>query len=95
VRAIRWAQFAQNDLHRIAGFYQAIDSGLAAESAERIVKATRVLSELPQAGQSTTRANRRRWRVPRTDYVIFYRVERDHIRILRVLHGAQQLAGKL
>ncbi|MDP5279446.1 type II toxin-antitoxin system RelE/ParE family toxin [Sphingomonas sp. DG1-23] len=95
MRAIRWAPFAQGDLHRIARFYQTIDPVLAANLTERIVKATRVLSELPQAGQATTRAHRRRWRVPRTDYVIFYRVERDHIRILRVLHGAQQLAGKL
>lgn len=95
MREIRWANSAQSDLERIARFHGAIDPALAVELAERIVKATHILSELPQAGQATARAGRRRWRVPRTDYVLFYRVERDHVRILRVLHGAQQLAGGL
>ncbi|UZK65110.1 type II toxin-antitoxin system RelE/ParE family toxin [Sphingomonas sp. M1-B02] len=95
MREIRWAPSAQGDINRIARHYRGIDSALAIDLAERIVQATNILSGLPYARQATTRANRRRWHVPRTEYVLFYRVEKDHIRIPRVVHGAQLLAGKL
>lgn len=92
---IRWALLAQGDLKRITSYYQPLDPMIAVELAERIVRAARLLSELPRAGQATERAGRRRWRVPGTQYVLFYRVAADHVRILRVLHGAQLLAGRL
>jgi toxin ParE1/3/4 len=95
VKDVRWAKSAQDDLARIAHYYQAVDPTLPVGMIERIVKATHILAELPQAGQGTAKAGRRRWRVPRTDYVLFYRVERDQILVLRVLHGARQLAGRL
>lgn len=95
MQEVRWAKFAQEDLVRIARYYQAVDPTLPFGMIERIVKAAHILAELPQAGQATAKAGRRRWRVPRTDYVLFYRVERGHVLVLRVLHGARQLAGRL
>ena len=92
---IRWALLAQADLTRIVHHYGSIDPALAASVAERIVGAICLLSELPHAGQATDRAQRRRWRVPATPYVIFYRIVPDHVRVLRVLHGARLLAGQL
>ena len=92
---IRWALLAQADLQRIARYYQTIDPMLFLDIAERIVAATRLLSDLPRAGQATERAERRRWRVPGTRYLIFYRIAPDHVRVLRVLHGAQLLASRL
>ena len=91
---IRWALFARADLERIARYHRAIDPALAAEIGDRIVKAAHFLSDLPHAGPATPRGTRRKWRVPRTDYILFYRLERDHVRILRVLHGAQDQAGR-
>ena len=92
---IRWATFAQRDLDKIARRHLAFHSDTAIEMLDRIVTATRILVDMPRAGQSTMRASRRRWRVSGIDYVLFYRVERDHVRILRVVHGAQELAGRL
>ena len=92
---IRWALLAQADLVRIADHYRTIDPTLAADIAGRIVEAARLLAELPSAGQATERAGRRRWRVPGTPYLLFYRVAPDHVRILRVLHGVRLLAGRL
>jgi toxin ParE1/3/4 len=92
---IRWSLFAQADAARIARDHQAIDPELARDIAQWIVGATGILADLPRAGPVTARGERRKWRVPRTGYVLFYRIERDHIRILRVLHGAQEQAGKL
>lgn len=91
---IRWALLAQADYARIARHYQAIDPALAVEIGDRILKATRILAEVPHAGPVTPRGDRRKWRVPRTGYILFYRFESDHVRILRVLHGAQQQAGQ-
>ncbi|MBB5711261.1 type II toxin-antitoxin system RelE/ParE family toxin [Sphingomonas xinjiangensis] len=92
---IRWALLAQADLKRIASYYQRVDPSIAVDLAERIVRAARLLSELPRAGQATQSAGRRRWRVPGTQYLIFYPIAAGHVPILRVLHGAQLLAGRL
>ncbi|WP_235076525.1 type II toxin-antitoxin system RelE/ParE family toxin [Sphingomonas sp. S2-65] len=86
---------AQADAERIARYHQAIDPELAAEILQRIVGATRILGDLPQAGPATEHGARRKWRVARTSYILFYRIERDHVRILRVLHGAQERSGTL
>lgn len=91
---IRWAKLAQNDVSRIHRYYRDEGVDIAIEIVERIVSATRILSDLPQAGPLTLRGDRRKWRVPGTRYMLFYRLERDHVRILRVLHGAQHQASK-
>ena len=91
---IRWALLAQADIARIFRYYRGIDPAVAAGLVERIVAAARILSGLPKAGPATPRGDRRKWNVPKTDYILFYRIERDHVRILRVLHSAQQQAGR-
>lgn len=90
---LRWAARARADLQAILRFHEGTDPNLALELIERIVLAGRFLAELPEAGPLTIRG-RRKWRVPKTPYLLFYRVEADHIRILRVLHGARDLAGR-
>lgn len=95
MQEIRWAAFARRDLERIYAHYEAVGSTLGITMLERIVAATRIIAEMPKAGQATLNADRRRWRVPKTESLLFYRVERDYVRILRVVHGAQQIAGRL
>jgi toxin ParE1/3/4 len=79
---------------RILRHYDGLDAALAIEISDRIAAAARTLAELPYAGPVTARGDRRKWRVPKTEYVLFYRPVGDHIRILRVLHGAQEQAGR-
>jgi len=85
---------AQADLARIIRHYQRIDADLAAEIGRRILQATHVIAELPYGGAVTVRGDRRKWHVPGTRYQLFYRPAKDHIRVLRVLHGAQDQVSK-
>lgn len=90
---LRWANLALADLKAIVRHHQSSDPALGVELVERIVAAGAFLAELPEAGPLTIRG-RRKWRVPKTPYLLFYRVAPDHIRVLRVLHGARDLTGR-
>jgi toxin ParE1/3/4 len=94
VTDIRWAALARSDLSRIDRFHREIDPALADEINDRIIAATGILADLPYAGPASLRRDRRKWRVPKTRFILFYRVAADHVRILRVLHGAQDVTGR-
>jgi toxin ParE1/3/4 len=91
---VRWALMAQADMARILRHYQMIDTAVAAEVGRRILDATRVIAGLPYGGAVTARGDRRKWHVPGTRYQLFYRPAKDHIRVLRVLHGAQDQVSR-
>lgn len=90
---LRWARRAQADLDGIFRYHSPDDPALALDLIERIVGAGRRLAEMPEVAPLTARG-RRKWRVPKTSYLLFYRIEADHIRILRVLHGARDLVAR-
>lgn len=92
---IRWAKMSREDLARIDRHYRQISPALADDINQRIVGATSLLANLPLAGQATAHGGRRKWRVAHTPYILFHRVTADHVRVLRVLHGARELTGRL
>lgn len=87
--SISWALRAQQDFDQLTIYYDAIDPDVAERIGRRILDATMMLSGLPLAGPIAIGGDRRKWRVSGTPYVICYRPSGDHIRILRVLHAAQ------
>ncbi|UIJ45358.1 type II toxin-antitoxin system RelE/ParE family toxin [Sphingomonas cannabina] len=89
---IRFAALARRDLEAIDRHYRAVHPPVAETIVARIFAATRLLGDLPKAGPVTARGDRRKWRVADTPYLIFYRIETDHVRILRVIHGARRQA---
>jgi len=93
VADLRWANLALADLEAIVRHHQSSDPALGVELVERVVDAATFLAQLPQAGPLTIRG-RRKWRVPKTPYLLFYRIAPDHIRVLRVIRGARDLAGR-
>jgi len=93
VIAINYAALARHDLEQIALYHREIDADLALMISERIVAATRLLRDVPRAGPATPKGHRRKWRVAGTQNVIFYRVTSKEVRILRLIHGAQQPAS--
>jgi toxin ParE1/3/4 len=85
---------ARGDLARIDRFHRAMSPALADEINDRIVAATHILADLPFAGPASLRRDRRKWRVPKTRFILFYRVADGHVRILRVLHAAQEVTAR-
>jgi len=48
------------------------------------------LRDHPQIGPDVLGGHARMLTISRTRYVVFYRVERDQVVILRVMHGSQE-----
>ena len=92
---IRWAKMSRDDLARINRHYREISPALADEINQRIVSAASFIANLPLAGPATARGDRRKWRIAQTPYVLFYRVTAAHVRVLRVIHGAREITGRL
>jgi toxin ParE1/3/4 len=63
---------------------------IATDIGDRIVQHVSHLSEYPEMGRDGRRQKTRELVVPRTPFVIVYRVGSDRLEILRVLHGAQR-----
>ena len=57
---------------------------------DRINEQVELLSDFRFLGRAGSIADTRELVIERTAYVVVYRVEEDAIRILRVLHGAQE-----
>jgi len=85
-----WSALALND--RIETFrYIASDSHAAAVKVDdAIEEATLQLVDFPGSGRPGRTPGTRELVVPSMPYVIAYTITGDAVRILRVLHGAQQ-----
>ena len=92
MKDIRWASLATDDLRRIEEWYGEIDAKIARTIIDRLVGATDLLRDHPQAGPIELYGTRRKRRVRGTPYNLFYRIAGTHVRILRVLHVAQDQA---
>jgi len=93
VLAIRWAPLARADIERMLRSHALHDTEAGIDIQDRILASARFLAAVPAAGPVSVRGDRRKWRVAGTKYILFYRITGDHIRILRVPHGAQDSTG--
>jgi addiction module RelE/StbE family toxin len=92
---LEWSVFALADRNGIFDFIEAdsprsaikVDSAIEAQ-AERLV-------DFPESGRPGRITGTREVVVAQLPYVIAYRVTSDQVRILRVLHGAQQWPDSL
>ena len=62
---------------------------------ERIATQVLVLVRFPEGGRLGRIEGTRELIVRRTPYIVAYRVEKDCIRVLRILHSAQLWPGEL
>ncbi len=85
-----WSALALND--RIETFhYIASDNASAAMKVDdAIEEAAQQLVDFPQSGRPGRVTGTRELVVPAMPYVIAYAIRGDVVRILRVLHGAQE-----
>ncbi|MGS1096375.1 type II toxin-antitoxin system RelE/ParE family toxin (plasmid) [Aquamicrobium terrae] len=87
---LTWSAFALTDRDGTFTHIEAHNPAAAVAIDERIVAATRRLRDFPESGRQGRVAGTRELVVTGTPYVAAYQVTGETVRILRVLHGAQQ-----
>jgi toxin ParE1/3/4 len=91
---IRWLEAARADIDDIFRHIEAHDPRAADKVFGSIIAAVQALGDLPQRGRRGRWPGTRELVVPRTPYVIPYRVRGEVIEILRVFHGARRWPDK-
>jgi addiction module RelE/StbE family toxin len=87
---LSWSAFALSDRDAIFTFIEADSPSAAIMVDERIVSAARRLIDFPKSGRVGRIAGTRELVITGTPYVAAYAVTPSAVRILRVLHGAQE-----
>lgn len=85
-----WAAFALSDRDAIFTHIEGENPAAAIAVDERIATAARRLCDFPESGRAGRVAGTRELVVTGTPYLAAYLVAGEIVRILRVLHGAQQ-----
>ncbi|RJT28477.1 type II toxin-antitoxin system RelE/ParE family toxin [Mesorhizobium waimense] len=88
-----WSALALSDRDGIFTHIEADNPAAAITVDERIEAAARRLRDFPESGRPGRIAGTRELVVTGTPYVAAYLVTETTVRILRVLHGAQQWPG--
>src|ERR1035438_1555641 len=87
---LEWSRLAQADRDAIFDYLEA-ESPLAAITVDDRVKLqVEALTQFPERGRSGRVEETRELVILRTPYIAAYRIIAGAVRILRVLHGAQQ-----
>ena len=81
-----WSRSARLQLEKLNDWYAELASDLPLILTLRIETELLKLLDFPQIGSIVADSGSRKWRVRRTPYLTFYRVTRDGIHIMRVVH---------
>jgi toxin ParE1/3/4 len=87
---LEWSVLAQADRKSIFDYIEAENPRAAIAVDERIQARIRGLAQFPEMGRPGRIDGTREPVINRTPYIAAYRIVGDAVRILRVLHGAQQ-----
>lgn len=87
---IVWSAFALSDRDEIFTHIEADNPVAAIAVDERIVTAVSHLQDFPESGRTGRLPGTRELVIVGTPYVAAYQLTQGRVRILRVLHGAQQ-----
>jgi toxin ParE1/3/4 len=90
VMRLGWCILAQADRDAIFDYIEADSPQAAITVDDRIREQVETLVRFPQSGRLGRIEGTRELVVPRTPYIVAYRVTGDAVRILRVLHGARR-----
>jgi toxin ParE1/3/4 len=82
-----WSRPAAADLFEIADYYDTIDPDLARDMMDRVADAAMPLIDHPRIGPVLDEQPEvRKWRIPRTPFLLFYAIAGDRIEVRRVRH---------
>jgi addiction module RelE/StbE family toxin len=87
---IAWSLLARRDLEQLRAYIERDNPAAAARTADRILDAAERLEQFPHLGRPGRETATRELVVPRTPYILIYRVRGEVLEMLRVLHGAQR-----
>ncbi|MBY5825802.1 type II toxin-antitoxin system RelE/ParE family toxin [Rhizobium leguminosarum] len=87
---LTWSAFALSDRDTIFTYIEADNPSAAIMIDERIMAATRRLVDFPASGRVGRIAGTRELVINGTPYIAAYAVTETAVRVLRVLHGAQE-----
>lgn len=87
---LTWSAFALSDRDAIFTYIEADNPSATIMIDERIMAATRRLVDFPASGRVGRIAGTRELVINGTPYIAAYAVAETAVRVLRVLHGAQE-----
>lgn len=88
---VRWLRKALRNLDEEAAYIANDDSAAARVVVERVLNAVAMLAQQPDMGRPGRVPGTRELVVPRTRYIVPYRVRGDAVEILRVFHTSRRL----
>ena len=92
---MRWTPEAFDDFESIRDFIAEDSVAAAVRQCERISESIDQLSRFAESGRKSRTKGIRQLFVPRTPYIIFYRIHSNTIELIRIMHGAQRIPKKL
>jgi toxin ParE1/3/4 len=87
---LEWSAFALDDRDEIFSYIEQDDPRAAVDVDDRISAQVTRLMQFPESGRPGRVEDTRELVIDRTPYIAAYRITGDTVRVLRVLHGAQQ-----
>jgi toxin ParE1/3/4 len=88
---VNWSAEAVNDLAALRDYISQHNPAAAQRTALEIIQSVEaLLSDHPQVGRSGRVPGTRELVLPRTPYIVPYRIRADTIEVLRVFHGARR-----
>ena len=87
---ILWTSGARSDLIAIFDYIANDNPAAAAALVDRVDEAVMRLEDHPGLGRPGRRAGTRELVIAGSSYIAVYRIRRDTVQVLRVLHGAQK-----
>jgi len=87
---IRWLREAIRNMVEEGEYIALDDPDMAREVTRRIRAAVDNLAQFPHLGRPGRVSGTRELVVPKTSYIVPYRVYEDHVEIVRVLHAARK-----
>ncbi|MGD9984963.1 MAG: type II toxin-antitoxin system RelE/ParE family toxin [Porticoccaceae bacterium] len=88
---IRWLRTALRNLDTEAAYIARDDPGAAQVVVQRVLDAVAALVEQPALGRPGRVAGTRELMVPKTRYLVPYRVRGQTVEVLRVFHTSRRL----
>ena len=87
---IVWLPLALDDLEHLRAYIAADAPEAAGAVADRLLGAVETLARFPERGRPGRVAGTRELVVPRTPFIVAYRLGNGTVEVLRVVHGARR-----